>query len=395
MVTHITDFDRIAREITERAAELLSTHVTVVDDHGHVVASSCVASTCDDHSSNGHSRDDYVRIPLYLDHRARGAIVARRAGAHVNAANVAQVLLDMLIDQVVRTRVAPSAPEVKDRFIHKLLWEATEDEESILREGQILGMDLTSPRAVILIDAAGFIRKSDGPGPLAETAVRRRAQLVIASTVGFFTLPNDTICGYVGNGELVVLKASSTRDLAPWSRAPASEDDSADTWANLSALSRACDALLARLRRDTNETVTIGVGRYHPGISGLSRSYRDARAALSLGRHFHGENRVHCLNNLGLPALVGVDDVVTKYDLADYLLGPLDHEPELIHTLETFFAEDCCPSSTGNVLSIHRNTVSYRLQKIASLIGLNPAHFDDAVQIRLALALRSLRHHSD
>src|SRR5690606_28032568 len=110
------------------------------------------------------------------------------------------------------------------------------------------------------------------------------------------------------------------------------------------------------------------------------------------GRHFHGENRVHCLNNVGLPAFVGVSDDSTKYDLADHLLGPLDHEPELIHTLETLFAEDCCPSSTGKCLSIHRNTVSYRLQKVASLIGLNPAHFEDAVQIRLALAIRLLRH---
>lgn len=394
-MTRISDFERIAIEIADRAADLLSTDVTVVDQHGCVVASSCDEPADAGYSFCGHGSNDYVRIPLHLDSRTRGAIVARRAGKDVSSANIAQVLLDMLIDQIARTREAPSVPEVKDRFIHKLLSEEIEDEESILREAQILGMDLTSPRAVILIDAAGFIRKGAGSRPLTEMEVRRRAQLMIASTVGFFTLPNDTICGYVGNGELVVLKASSTRDLAPWTRTHCAADDFVDTWANLSALSQACDALLARLRRDTNETVTIGVGRYHPGISGLSRSYQDARAALSLGRHFHGENRVHCLNNVGLPAFVGVDDVMTKYDLADYLLGPLDHEPELIHTLETFFAEDCCPSSTGKFLSIHRNTVSYRLQKITSLIGLNPAHFDDAVQIRLALALRSLRHHSD
>ncbi|MCY7322639.1 MAG: helix-turn-helix domain-containing protein, partial [Phormidesmis sp. CAN_BIN36] len=39
---------------------------------------------------------------------------------------------------------------------------------------------------------------------------------------------------------------------------------------------------------------------------------------------------------------------------------------------------------------IHRNTLSYRLDKITSLTGLNPRQFDDAVQIRLALLLRSL-----
>ena len=53
-----------------------------------------------------------------------------------------------------------------------------------------------------------------------------------------------------------------------------------------------------------------------------------------------------------------------------------------------------CPSSTANRLFIHRNTLSYRLDKIASLTGLDPRRFDDAVQIRLAVVLRSLRNNA-
>ena len=52
------------------------------------------------------------------------------------------------------------------------------------------------------------------------------------------------------------------------------------------------------------------------------------------------------------------------------------------------------PSLAATELSIHRNTLSYRLDKIASLTGLDPRRFDDAVQIRLALLLRSLRNDS-
>jgi carbohydrate diacid regulator len=123
----------------------------------------------------------------------------------------------------------------------------------------------------------------------------------------------------------------------------------------------------------------------------LARSYQDARAALSLGRRFHGQNGVHCLDSLGIAAFVGVSDERTKIDLATYLLSPLDHEAELLSTLDHFFAEDCCPSATAARLSIHRNTLGYRLDKITSLTGLDPRRFDAAVQIRLALLLRSLR----
>jgi carbohydrate diacid regulator len=55
-----------------------------------------------------------------------------------------------------------------------------------------------------------------------------------------------------------------------------------------------------------------------------------------------------------------------------------------------FFAEDCCNAPTAGRLAIHRNTLSYRLDKITSLTGLDPRHFDHAVQIRLALVVRAL-----
>ena len=126
-------------------------------------------------------------------------------------------------------------------------------------------------------------------------------------------------------------------------------------------------------------------------MRGLAQSYQDARAALSLGCRFRDRNQVHCLDRLGIAAFIGVADEQTKIELATYLLSPLNHEPELLTTLDAFFAEDCCPSLTASRLSIHRNTLSYRLDKITSLTGLDPRRFDDAVQIRLALLMRRLR----
>jgi len=264
-------------------------------------------------------------------------------------------------------------------------------EINLLREGQILGMDLTRPRAVILIDAADYILSTIALRELEPSAqILRRAQLVISSVVSFFHLPNDTICAYIGDGEIAVLKASSTQDLAAWT----SRDDELKqvdaSWANLIALKRAGAALLDRLRGETQTTINLGIGRYHPTLKGLASSYQDARAALSLGKRFSGQNQVHCLDGLGIAAFVGLSHERTKIDLAKYLLSPLDQESELLETLDVFFFENCCLSTTASRLSIHRNTLSYRLEKITSLTGLDPRRFDAAMQIRLALFLRSL-----
>ena len=60
-----------------------------------------------------------------------------------------------------------------------------------------------------------------------------------------------------------------------------------------------------------------------------------------------------------------------------------------------FFDENCCPSKTASHLAIHRNTLSYRLDKVTSLTGLDPRRFDDAIQMRLALLLRAVGLESD
>jgi carbohydrate diacid regulator len=280
---------------------------------------------------------------------------------------------------------------LKDYFIFNLLHGQLRDETTILEQARIFGMDLGTPRAVILINASDFILAPDSvPGEPSDMQIRRRAQAVISSTVSFFHLPNDTICAYLGDGEVAVLKASNTRNLASWADDCELPAEATPSWANLAALKRASEDLRTYLCRDTGTQVSVGVGRYHPGICWLARSYQDARAALSLGRRFQGHSSVYCLDALGIAAFVGVNDEQTKIDLATYLLGPLNSEPELLISLDAFFAENCTPSSTATRLNIHRNTLSYRLNKITALTGLDPRRFDDAIQIRLALVLRSL-----
>jgi carbohydrate diacid regulator len=217
-----------------------------------------------------------------------------------------------------------------------------------------------------------------------------RARQVVATVMSFFELPDDTICAWDESGQVAVLKASDSRNLETWIRQEDGPDPPGPFWANLAALHRAATALLKRVLENGHDAACIGIGRYHPGVEGLARTYADARAALSLGKRFHDDSRVHSLDALGIAAFVGLADEETKVGLARHLLSPLDHESNLLQTLNSYFAADCSPSVTATQLGIHRNTLSYRLAKIANLTGLDPRCFDDAVQMRVALVLRSL-----
>lgn len=388
----VSEFQRVANRVTERASALLCTPVLVSNEQQVIVASSDPARLGRTLNADGSVACEHcTRLSLHLDGQD-GEVIVTEPGEHeAISPRLIQALIDLVVNQVAVVDRLPHQYQLKDKLIYDLL-HGVGDPAALLREAKVLAMDLATPRAVILIDAADFILR---PRPVIRDEpegeeTRRRAQLVISSIAAFFKLPDDSICAYLGDGEIGVLKASNSRNLDPWVEVTDDAGQPTASWANLTALKRAADALLIRLQSDTRATVNVGIGRYHPGVRGLAASYQDARAALTLGRRLQGQDRAHCLDSLGIAAFVGVADEQTKLDLAAHLLSPLDHEPELIRTLEIFFAKDCCPSATAGTLGIHRNTLNYRLDKVRSLTGLDPRQFDQAVQIRLALLLRAL-----
>jgi carbohydrate diacid regulator len=386
--------------IVRRLAELLHARVWVTDARHIVIASSEPEDIGQDLSMRPVSisrKSGAVSVPAPTALCRLGAteITLEQLDGERIPPHFAQTIVDLGVKEFTQ-RAAPSETRVlKNYFVYNLLFEMSVDEDALIREGHVLGIDLTIPRAAILIDAKNYIL---APGDKCqseanEALMRQRTHHVVSSIMNFFHLPTDTICAYVGDGEIVVLKASSARDLVDWtdSENRAEGEETVPSWAGLQALKRAGAALLGRLCHDTDADICLGVGRYHPGVRGLKCSYQDARAALTLGRHFHGGNQIYCLDSLGIAAFIGISDQPTKADLARRLLGSLDHEPELIDTVETCFSMDCSPSATAAQLCIHRNTLNYRLEKIASLTGLDPRRFEEAVQIRLALLARSLR----
>ncbi|MCU0567814.1 MAG: helix-turn-helix domain-containing protein [Oculatellaceae cyanobacterium Prado106] len=420
MTTH---FAQVASLVTDKITNLLYAPVFVTDRQGVIISSSephRVGRRFKHEPEDNWAIANFLRIPLQHEMESGEVIVCNPDTQEQITPRLAQALIELVILQTTQTSQT-NQHLLKNQLIYDLLHNSIHDEAMILSRSAELGIDLAPPRAVILVDATDYILENIpedtllGRNKIQNNHVQnnqlgemmglpdrnlpdrnlaeqqRRTQFVISSIVSFFHLPNDTICADLGHGKIVVLKASDSKNLDPWVRSEECAEGFGYSWANLTALKRAANALLARLRNDTGKSIDIGIGRYHPGVQGLARSYEDARAALSLGQRFQDKNRVHCLGELGIAAFVGIADETTKIDLAKYLLSPLDHEPELLLTLDAFFAEDCCPSSTSKKLSIHRNTLSYRLEKITSLTGLDARRFDEAVQMRLCLLLRSLQ----
>jgi sugar diacid utilization regulator len=135
----------------------------------------------------------------------------------------------------------------------------------------------------------------------------------------------------------------------------------------------------------------VAAGRSYPGAYGIARSYEEAREALLLARRLHLDDALQA-RDLLVYRVLGRDQAALV-DLVHALLEPLTQsrggaEP-LLQTLETYFASGGVATETARRLHMSVRTVTYRIAKVKTLTGHDPA--DPAQRLALHMAVVGAR----
>jgi purine catabolism regulator len=147
--------------------------------------------------------------------------------------------------------------------------------------------------------------------------------------------------------------------------------------------------------------VAAGIGRPGPGLSGLRRSFVQARESLALIRSLFDGDRVLSFGELSLYHLLGhlrySDELLTFFGqtLEPLIQYDATHDTELTRTLEAFFAHHGNVSQTAEYLFLHRNSLLYRLERIEEITDLDLDDADDRFALQLALKLRPFIQDAD
>lgn len=227
--------------------------------------------------------------------------------------------------------------------------------------------------AVLTIDGRDYVDPPADPSPAARQ--RRRIDALVSAVGEMFDGADGAITADMDQGEVVVLVRHAAEQT------------------NLEPLKRQAAQLARHLATELRHPLPIGVGLPHPGLTGLVRSYQDARGALNSGSP--DPDGLFCLDRAGLAGLVDGASRATRRALAARILAPLDGDRYLSSTLDAYFASDCSPGAAAEQLGLHRNTLAYRLGRIAALTGLDPRKFEDAVQLRVAIHLHGAERGAD
>lgn len=153
-------------------------------------------------------------------------------------------------------------------------------------------------------------------------------------------------------------------------------------------MNKTAKVILDMLNTEAMTKVHVAYGTIVNEIKDVSRSYKEAKMALDVGKIFYSGRNVVAYNNLGIGRLIyQLPMPLCKMFIKEIFEGksPDDFDEETLSTINKFFENSLNVSETSRQLYIHRNTLVYRLDKLQKSTNLDLRVFDDAITFKIAL----------
>ncbi len=359
----------IAEKIRAKVGSLVNRELSVVSPNGLIMASN---------DPGADEMIDLEQTPWAIHFNYGGQVAGYIVLAH-EMPNLEEItplvrsIAELVMHQSILIEQIPKQEERLDKFIYDILNRPLGDEPLLAAEARLFDIDLGHPRIAIVIYVDDPVLTGGFSDPTSDRELRilRYKNGINRGLKSFYTTSYDNIVAYIGQNKFVILK-DLTNHGTPL------ED-------MLEAFKKSINTIYEIIKGELKVPTSVGVGNYHPGLAGLRLSYNEAINAIELGTQMWGPDRIYRIDDFGVvaPLLSGVDEKNIYFSRE--LLDRLGENSEIIQTLEAFFNFDMSLTRTADALNIHRNTLVYRLDRIAETLGLDPRQFDDAVQIRLAI----------
>lgn len=146
------------------------------------------------------------------------------------------------------------------------------------------------------------------------------------------------------------------------------------------------------LNSEAMTSVRISYGTIVNEIKQVSKSYKEAKMALDVGKIFYSEKTVIAYSTLGIGRLIYQLPIPLCEMFMREVFGenmPDTFDDETLMTINKFFENNLNVSETSRQLYVHRNTLVYRLEKLQKSTGLDIRVFDDALTFKIALMVVS------
>jgi carbohydrate diacid regulator len=235
----------------------------------------------------------------------------------------------------------------------------------IYNRAKKLHIDSTAPRAIIMIE----LEKG------AEEGESTASELL----GGLYTSQNGDYLTAVDESSVIVIKTVASLD-------------------DYASVEKAATVAVDMLNTEAMLKVRASYGTIVPELKDLSRSYKEAKMAMDVGKIFYAGKHVHSYNSLGIGRLIYQLPVNLCRMFLTEVFGdnpPSDLDEETLITINSFFDNNLNVSETSRQLFVHRNTLVYRIEKLEKSTGLDIRRFDDALTFKISLMVSSYLKYLD
>ena len=135
--------------------------------------------------------------------------------------------------------------------------------------------------------------------------------------------------------------------------------------------------------------VRVSYGTIVHELKNVSRSFKEAKMALDVGRIFYAEKDVIAYHALGIGRLIyQLPESLCRIFIQEVFGSstiPEEVDEEILATVQKFFENSLNISETSRQLFVHRNTLVYRIEKVQKATGFDMRVFEDALTFNIAL----------
>ncbi len=320
-------------------------------------------------------------LPILAGQDVLGYVSAELPDAPMSAVRAMQHAATVLALQFMKERTAAEVElRLRGDFFDDLISQplTREQEQHLLRRAGFLGYNFSRPYTVLVLDIDRF-----------DDLIARQAltepQVLAAKRRLFETVTRELERSFAGS--LAISRSDSIVLLLAVPRVAGDSDPAR--------------ALAERLQKQSTQvlpglTVSVGIGQPCRRPRDFRMSYAHARRALDMVKHFGKRSQLVSYEELGAyRVLLQVEDAEGLRRFMDEVLGRLleydrKRHGALVPTLEAFLEHHGNLQATARALHLHVNSLAYRLDRVATVGGIQLSDAEQRLNVALALKIRRL-----
>ena len=151
------------------------------------------------------------------------------------------------------------------------------------------------------------------------------------------------------------------------------------------------ETTVAMMNTEAMINVRVAYGTIVEELKDVSKSYKEAKMALDVGKIFYAEKTVTAYSTLGIGRLIyQLPITLCEMFLSEaFKKNPIEAlDEDTLDTINRFFENNLNVSETARKLYVHRNTLVYRLEKVKKITGLDLREFEDAILFKVAVMVK-------